>query len=161
MAKKSVKSVVKKSAFTLVELMIVVAILGILAAIVLPEVQGYTQKAKEAAAKDNLRTLRIAIQRYAVDHNGVPPGYPNNDSTQTPGYLYVMTQLVIGEKYLSELPENPLNGHSAVYVVANNSTITDGMMEGTAQGWVYQPATKTIKINLTGTDSEGKSFFDY
>ena len=61
--------------FTLVELMIVVAILGVLAAIVLPEFAGHIQQAKESAAKDNLRILREAIERYAADHNGVPPGY--------------------------------------------------------------------------------------
>ncbi|RKY11715.1 MAG: hypothetical protein DRP65_03460, partial [Planctomycetota bacterium] len=49
-----------KKAFSLVELLIVVAILGILAAIVVPEFQTYTQQAKEAAAKDNLRILRNA-----------------------------------------------------------------------------------------------------
>ena len=147
--------------FTLVELIIVVSILGILAAIVLPEFQGHAQKAKEATAKDNLRILREAIERYAFDHNEVPPGYPGDDSTQNPGTLWFLQQLSISKKYLSELPENPLNGYSAVYIVANNGTITDGMAAGSAQGWVYQPSTKTVKINMTGTDSEGTNYFDY
>ncbi|MHC4236894.1 MAG: type IV pilin protein, partial [Planctomycetota bacterium] len=49
--------------------MIVVTILGSLAAIVIPEFSGHIQKAKESAAKDNLRILRQAIERYAQDHN--------------------------------------------------------------------------------------------
>ncbi|GAH74356.1 unnamed protein product, partial [marine sediment metagenome] len=65
-----------KKAFTLVEILIVVAILGILAAIVIPQFQAHSQEAKEAAAKDNLRILRNAIELYAVQHGGVPPGYP-------------------------------------------------------------------------------------
>lgn len=44
--------------FSLVELLIVVAILGILAAIVIPEFQNHSQQAKEAAAKENLRIFR-------------------------------------------------------------------------------------------------------
>ncbi|HPO70162.1 MAG TPA: prepilin-type N-terminal cleavage/methylation domain-containing protein, partial [Anaerohalosphaeraceae bacterium] len=56
--------------FTLVELMIITAILGILAAIVFPEFQGHIQRAKETQAKANLRLLREAIERYAADHNG-------------------------------------------------------------------------------------------
>lgn len=141
--------------------MIVVAILGILAAIVLPEFQGHIQQAKEAAAKDSLRILREAIERYAVDHNGVPPGYQNNDTSQTPGALWVVSQLTITNKYLPELPENPFNGYSSVYIVQSGTAITDGMAVGSAQGWVYQPSTKTVKINLTGTDSQGKLYFDY
>ena len=61
--------------FSLVEILIVVAILGILAAIVLPEFQAHTQQAKEAAAKDNLRILRQQIELYAAQHNGLAPGY--------------------------------------------------------------------------------------
>lgn len=76
-----------KKAFTLVEILIVVAILGILAAIVLPQFQSHTQQAKESAAKDNLRILRNAIELYAAQHDGVPPGYPNGDTTASPHYL--------------------------------------------------------------------------
>ncbi|HOQ05487.1 MAG TPA: type II secretion system protein [Anaerohalosphaeraceae bacterium] len=155
------KSAVQKhSAFTLVELMIVVAILGILAALILPEVQGYSQRAKEAAAKENLRILRDAIERYALDHNGVPPGYPGNDPTKTPSSLFVFSQLTIVNKYLRRIPKNPFNGYSSFYIV-NNGTITDGMAITLPHGWVYQPSTKTIKINYTGKDSQGQQYFDY
>ena len=140
--------------------MIVVSILGILAAIVLPEFQNHTQQAKEAAAKDNLRILRETFERYAMEHNGVPPGYPGNDPTKTPGTLFITSQLTVTEKYLSEIPENPLNGYSGFYIVTSG-TITDGMAVGSAQGWVYQPSTKTIKLNMTGTDSQGQNYFDY
>ncbi|HOK67805.1 MAG TPA: type II secretion system protein [Anaerohalosphaeraceae bacterium] len=158
----SVKSVEKTcSAFSLVELMIVVAILGILAALVIPEIQGQSQRAKEAAAKENLRIFREAIERYALDHNGIPPGYPNNDVTKTPAGLYVLSQLTILNKYLPKIPKNPLNGYSAIYVVGEGATITDGMMVGSAHGWIYQPFTKSIKLNISGIDSEGKPYFDY
>ncbi len=70
-----------KYAFTLVEILIVVAILGILAAIVLPTFQDHVQQARESAAKDNLRILRNAIEVYAAQHNDVPPGYPNDDQS--------------------------------------------------------------------------------
>ena len=158
---KSQNSTLFNRGFTLVELIIVVSILGILAAIVLPEFQGHAQQAKETAAKDNLRILRTTIERYAFDHNEVPPGYPDNDPTQTPGSLFVTSQLTIENRYLSEMPENPFNGYSTVYIVAKTGTVTDGMAVGSAQGWVYQPSTKTVKLNYSGTDSEGNNYFDY
>ena len=53
-----------KKAFTLVELMIVVAILGILAAIVIPEFQSHSEQASESAAKETLRTIRQQIEYF-------------------------------------------------------------------------------------------------
>jgi len=72
-----------KKAFTLVEILIVTAILGIMAAIVMPIFGEQVQLAKEAAAKDNLRVLRNVIERYAAEHNDVPPGYSDNDPSKT------------------------------------------------------------------------------
>jgi len=151
-----------KAAFTLIELMIVVAILGILAAIVLPEFQNQSQLAKEAAAKANLKILREAIERYALDHNGVPPGYPDNDPTKTPNWVYIVVQLTTDNKYLTKIPDNPFNNKSRVFMVANNQTINpDGFYGYLANGWVYRPATKDIRLNKPGVDSEGKKYFDY
>jgi prepilin-type N-terminal cleavage/methylation domain-containing protein len=61
-------------AFSLVELMIVVAVLGILAAIVVPQFQRHSTQAKEAVAKDSLRLLRGAIELYTARHGGRPTG---------------------------------------------------------------------------------------
>lgn len=66
-----------KKAFTLVELMIVVAVLGILAAIAVPAFQGHAARAKKSAAKDNLRMLRTAIGLYTSQHDNLTPGYLN------------------------------------------------------------------------------------
>ena len=98
-------------AFTLVELLILVAILGILAALALPTFQDHIEEARESAAKDNLRILRNAIEIYAGENNGVPPGYENNDQTQTPTFRKILQQLV--GIHLSKIPKNPFNdtGH--------------------------------------------------
>jgi prepilin-type N-terminal cleavage/methylation domain-containing protein len=155
----SVSSVVK-SGFTLVELMIVVAILGILAAIALPEFQGHIQQAKEAAAKDNLRILRETIERYAAEHNGVPPGYHNNDPTGNPSGIVFQSQISQNNTYISEMPNNPFNQLSNIKPIWNSNPFPE---TATTEefGWIYKPATKTIKLNWPGTDSEGVSFFDY
>jgi prepilin-type N-terminal cleavage/methylation domain-containing protein len=60
--------------FTLVELLIVVIILAILAAIVVPQFSAQTQNAQSAAADTSLANLRAAIDLYAQQHNGAYPG---------------------------------------------------------------------------------------
>jgi prepilin-type N-terminal cleavage/methylation domain-containing protein len=146
-------------AFTLVEVLIVVAILGILAAVIVPEYRGHTQRAKESSAKESLQMLRSAIERYAIQHNGVPPGYPSADPSLTPNYLQYGFQLVRDGHYLSELPENPFNGHVNVRVILDDEPFP---AEATgAYGWVYKPATKDIRLDWPGTDPSGKVYFEY
>lgn len=159
--KKSVSSVssVAKRGFTLVELLIVVAILGILAAIVLPEFQGHAQKAKEAAARDNLRILREVIERYAAEHNGVPPGYPSNNMSNTPTPMTFTLQLIQNSHYLKEIPTNPLNNSNAVLILGNSSSFPENAPG--IYSWIYKPVTKEIRLDYPGFDSEGNLYYDY
>ncbi|MDD5064304.1 MAG: type II secretion system protein [Phycisphaerae bacterium] len=63
-----------KSGFTLVEILIVVVILGILAAIVIPQFTDASEDAKESALLSNLQTMRGQIELYKAQHNGALPG---------------------------------------------------------------------------------------
>jgi|GEM_PF-4026196 len=73
------------AAFTMVELLVVVAILGILAALLLPLASRMTAKAREAKCVSNLRQLGIGILSYAGEkNNGRPPAYPDFVSTGIP-----------------------------------------------------------------------------
>ena len=156
------------------ELLIVVSILGILAAVVLPEFQGHQQKAKEAAAKANLQLLRTAIERYALDHNGIPPGYLNgvfssNTVILNAQLLYcsnsngdtLLKKIKSGAysfgPYLNVLPKNPFNNKDTFQIIEDSAT-----MPATASGdygWIYHPNTKEIRLDYSGNDSEGKSYY--
>ncbi len=59
--------------FTLIELMIVVVIIGILAAIAIPNFQHLVKRAKEASVRGNVHAIQIAIETFSVDHNAVYP----------------------------------------------------------------------------------------
>ena len=139
--------------------MIVVAVLGILAAIVTPQFQRYSSQAKADVAKDSLHLLRAAIELYTARHGDVPPGYKGDDVTTTPSASFFYKQMIPDGRYLSEIPENPFNNLDTVKIISNAATFPATAIGGF--GWVYQPATKTIKLDWPGADKKGVSYFDY
>lgn len=163
----------KTSAFTLVEILIVVTILGILAAIVFPEYRAHAQKAKESTAKENLQILRSTIERYAVQHKDYPPGYLNGESAPEWVILLQLTSYTdavgnaAGAKsanfpygpYLKEIPENIFNNKTTIQILDDDASFPESA-DGNS-GWIYKPKAKTIKLNWLGTDSKGKRYYDY
>jgi len=147
----------KRYAFTLVEVLIVVAILGILAALIIPEYRNYTQKAKESAAKETLQIMRTAIVRYFVQY-GVAPGYPGDNTDANPLEPSFYTPL-IREHYVSDLPKNPFNGLSSVLMIKDGEPLP---AEATSEyGWIYKAQTREFRIDWPGTDSQSESFYEY
>src|SRR3954469_16041041 len=81
--------------FTLVEIMIVVVIIGILAAIAVPKLSNASQVARENSLKEDLRLLRTQISVYRANHRDAYPGYPGGDSAQTPTQQVFSDQLTL------------------------------------------------------------------
>jgi len=166
----------KEKAFTLVEVILVVTILGILGALVLPTFQGHIAKARESAAKDNLRVMRNQIELYKLQHKGIPPGYVNGaplpesllqlqfirttDEAGVASSSTVPSDPYLYGPYIKKLPENSYNKLSNITYVAE-ATAFSAAVDGTSSGWLYKKETGEFKINWTGTDSEGTAFYDY
>jgi len=72
------------SGFTLVEIMIVIAIIAILAAILVPNFIRARAQGQATACKSNLKNIGTALEMYSTDNSG---RFPTNPSTLTPNYL--------------------------------------------------------------------------
>ncbi|MDX2176780.1 MAG: type II secretion system protein GspG [Candidatus Sumerlaeia bacterium] len=101
-------------AFTLIELLVAVAVIAILAAIAVPNFLAAQTRSKAAAAVADLRTIRTALEAYAVDENTYPL---NAGGIGLPGALLNLTRPVA---YLTALPVDPFTeaGTNYFYLAA-------------------------------------------
>ena len=115
--------------FTLVEILIVVIILGILAAIVIPQFSNASTDAKKNSLTSQLQTLRSQFELYKLQHNDqLPPAFvaANNaiitdwremtSQTDVSGSTTPATTADKYGPYLQQEPANPLNSQKGVYV---------------------------------------------
>src|SRR5437870_2718981 len=78
-----------RSGFTLVELMVVIVIIGILAAIALPKFKYFRETAKETQTAANLKVIQESLAKYGVDNNGRYPfrvRYFDDATINAPGF---------------------------------------------------------------------------
>lgn len=130
--------------FTLVEILIVVIILGILAAIVIPQFTNASSDARNNSVASTLQTMRSQLELFKIQHADTPPGAAAlatvltgktnpADTTQT------AATGTLGP-YLQAFPVNPLNGLSNVVNTA-----------GTAAGWIYAVSGGQYTVQATNT----------
>jgi general secretion pathway protein G len=134
----------KRSAFTLVEILIVVVIMAILAATIIPQFTDSTKDAKASTGKFNLHTLRSQIQLYRAHHEGAAPGddlLELMDTTDADGTIGAGASFPYGP-YISELPANPFTSSTTVKEITNDPAAV-GDVTGTG-GWLYNPTTGGI-----------------
>lgn len=145
--------------FTLVEILIVVVIMAVLAAVVIPQFTGSSDDAKKSTAEFNLGALRSQIQTFRAHHAGVIPG---SDTATT--FAAAMTSKTKADgtvdasgpfgPYLIEIPANPFTNVSAVKVVSAAPTAATVTASG-AGGWAYNDATGELWLDSdTGTNDE-------
>jgi len=123
-----------RSGFTLVEILIVVVILGILAAIVIPQFTDASTEAKESALKSDLQTMRSQIELYKIQHNDTPPSLADfaAQMTGTTDVLGATTGTDYGP-YLQQVPTNQFNDSKTLAAAA-----------AVGVGWEYDATTGEI-----------------
>jgi general secretion pathway protein G len=132
--------------FTLVEVLIVVVLMAILAAVVIPTVSDGTTQAKKGAIASDLRILRSQIELYKQQHTSQTPTRLDllTQKTNLAGQAGTTAAFTLGP-YIREIPVNPYTGSAKVTAAATNPpTAASGAADA---GWFYHAASGGIWID--------------
>lgn len=99
-----------RSGFTIIELMVVMSIIGILAAISAPNYRWGLIKARESVLRENLYTFRSTIDQFYADQGKYPESL----------------QELVDKRYLREVPKDPFTGAKDSWVTISPAAPTDG-----------------------------------
>jgi len=173
----------RKSAFTLVEILIVVIILGILAAIVIPQFTSASQDARKNSLVSQLQTIKAQLELARLQHLDKDDAYftaggavtgesgsaagpwqnlivKTNADTDSSGHYTVTAPAGGGQPpfgpYLQAPPKNPLNGFAGVVITNTDVTYGQASGGGTGTGWVYNPTNGKV----WATSAKGAFIYD-
>lgn len=127
----------RRFGFTLIELMIVMAIIAILMSIAVPVYNRSITRAKESVLKNNLFTLRNVIDEYTYDKQKAPQGL----------------QDLVSEGYLRQIPSDPMTGSSDSWKV-----IMEDALNAVNQ---TEPGIFDVKSGSDKTSSEGSPYAEW
>jgi len=154
-----------RAGFTLIELMVVVAIIALLASIVVPKFADMVTRAKEASVKGSVGAVRSAISIFYADHEGVWPTMMPDDLIANSKYLPAMPSITIPAVSAQDNPGHPPNnGVAGLNLGATGTAIDVGLCGGmTPCMWVYDGGggTGVILIACTHLDTQGIPWTTY
>lgn len=134
----------------MIELVMVIAIIGIIAGVAVPRMSRAAESSRENALVSNLSLIQSAIDRYTAEHGGLSPGHDSKGSVDTSEGVFedrlmqrtddrgdTQKDGLLGP-YLRSMPKNPINGLRSVRI--------DGAAPGAnTHGWHYDATSQTIQ----------------
>jgi len=149
-------SIRRSRGFTLIEILIVVIILGILAAIVIPQFSNASTAAKTSAVTSTAQSLRQQVALYKLQHGDkLPPAATfwtaMTTATDSTGAAYTTGPDGPWGPYMQSTPANSLNQSTVVL----DSAVTYPGTAASACGWVYDYNSGNGTGRIWGTDAQG------
>jgi len=164
-----------RAAFTLIEMLIVIVILGILAMVIIPQISTSTDDAKLSTLQTNLSSMRNAVELYYAQHNSAYPGAavpttkPAGIVTTADAFTAQFTRYTDVAGNISNtkdatykygpyvkgatLPTNPFNDLNDVTMDTTTADITVKVSDG-ATGWKFYGLTGVLMANDGAHDTE-------
>ena len=127
----------REEGFTLIELAIVMAIIGILATLAVPSFVGAIRSAREAVLKTDLQTLRMAIDSYTEDKQKAPQSLDD----------------LIQDGYLKVVPVDPMTRSNETWVTDTSDTLHT--LDQT------DPGINDVHSGSSDTGSDGKPYAEW
>ena len=167
-----------KSGFSLVEILIVVVIVGILAAVLAPQFTGTGESARYMSTVDTLKGLRSEIELYRNQHHGHWPGVTGADPDIVFAEQMTLPTNAAGERskaanqgfgdpnyplgpYLPNVvPPNLFNSSRRVRTVAKFPSSPSGGGSVRDVGWIYEITSGRIRINYDGICPAGQNYWE-
>lgn len=141
----------RRTGFSLVELVVVIMILGILAAVAAPKLLQTSGTATDNGLKQSLSVVRNAVELYAAEHGGA---LPRSDSVAN-----FKADLAPYLRKFPEVPVGPTAGDAAQSVDVKFGTGTTGEPSPT-KGWYFNTSTGQFFVNYNGTANDGATSYD-
>ncbi len=155
----------RRRAFSIIELVMVVAIIGIVAAIAIPRMTGFTERAIESALVGDVARVSSAIEHYKVEHAGQHPAHTAGKAVDTDGGNFMKRLLLETQHdgtlsdgslfgpYLRSFPRNPYNGYASVRI--------GGAVAGAGtHGWRFDPTTEFFEPDHTSGSKGGGAILE-
>jgi general secretion pathway protein G len=131
--------------FTLLELIIVVAVIGILATIAMPKLLGTPEKAREAVLKTNLRTIRDVLDQYNADKGHYPPSLEE----------------LVEDGYLRTVPVDPMTRSADTWIPVFEEASLDETAAETDLPEGGEPGIIDVQSGAAGTGTDGRPYSEW